>query len=153
VEKVLFVCLGNICRSTMAEGLFRKFSEKKQLAIAFDSAGTSDYNTGKPPFQGTQEIFKREAIDFSQMAARQICLEDFTEFDWIIAMDHQNVLDLQELASEKDQNKIHLYMEVVPEKENQAVPDPWYTGNFEETYQMLMEGLPYWIARFQTKNQ
>lgn len=148
MTKVLFVCLGNICRSPMAEGLMKKYSEEQQLGLVIDSAATSRWEVGNPPYSGTQEIFKRENIDFSGMYARQIQSKDFEEFDWIIGMDHQNVEDLMRLAPSGTEEKIHLYMEVVPGKEEQAVPDPWYTGNFEETYQMLSEGLSLWGEKF-----
>lgn len=148
MTKVLFVCLGNICRSPMAEGLMKKYSETHQLALEIDSAGTSSWEAGNPVYPGTQAILRREGIDFSTMYSRQIKTNDFFEFDWIIGLDHQNVADLLRMAPIGTAEKVHLYMEVVPEKESDEVPDPWYTGNFEQTYQMLLEALPFWHERF-----
>lgn len=137
MTKVLFVCLGNICRSPMAEGMMRQYSDKYQLDLLIDSAATSRWEVGSPPYSGTQKIFRRENIDFSGMVSRQVQLEDFSEFDWIIGMDHSNVRELKRRAPKGTENKIRLYMEVVSGKEAQEIPDPWLTGNFDETYDML----------------
>lgn len=151
MEKILFVCLGNICRSPMAEGLFQKYAQESKLPLLVDSAATSTYNSGQAPHLGTQKIFDREGITARHMQARQIQAKDFETFDWIIGMDQQNLVDLRRLAPNSGQQKLHLYMEVVPGKSRMEVPDPWYTGDFEETYQLLMEGLPYWIDEFRCK--
>lgn len=148
MTKVLFVCLGNICRSPMAEGLMRKYSEEHQLEVVVDSAATSRWEVGNPVYSGTQKILRKENVDYSQMFSRQIKLEDFERFDWIIGMDHDNVDDLRAMAPKEYQQKIHLYQEVVPGKEDQAIPDPWYTGDFEQTYRLVKAGLPLWAEKF-----
>ena len=148
MTSVLFVCLGNICRSPMAEGLFKKYVQEQKLPIKIDSAATSHWEIGNPPYPGTQAIFKREGISFDEMASRQIADEDFRLFDYIIGMDHNNVTELKRRAPIELHDKIHLYMDVVPGKEGWIVPDPWPDGDFDETFELLSEGLPYWMERF-----
>lgn len=147
MTKVLFVCLGNICRSPMAEGLLKKRVSEAGLSDHFhiDSAATSTYEIGRPPHPGTQAILVKESIDTSQMVARQITRDDFQTFDWIIGMDQSNVEDLKRIAPVTAQEKIHLFLSEVPGKETKNVPDPYYTNNFDETYQLLNEGMDYWM--------
>ena len=95
--RVLFVCLGNICRSPMAEAIFRDFVVKEGLEekIVIDSAGTGDWHIGHPPHKGTQKILKENEVSFEGIKARQVEKEDLTKFDYIIAMDNKNIADLK----------------------------------------------------------
>lgn len=148
--KVLFVCLGNICRSPMAEGLMKKYALEQGLDLFVDSAATSRWEVGNPPHPGTQKVLQAAGVDFSRMRARQITAHDFYEFDFIIGMDHDNLADLTTAAPQDTAAKIAAYMSVVPGKEALAIPDPWYTGDFEETRQLISEGLPFWAEHFKT---
>lgn len=151
MKKVLFVCLGNICRSPMAEGLFRKAANEKNLPLIIESAATSRWEIGNSPHSGTEAILKRRGIDTKQMVARQITREDFYQFDYIICMDQQNLADLEKIAPEEMKDKLFLYMSVL-DNEPLSVPDPYYTGDFEQTYQMLSEGMQAWLEKFSLDN-
>ncbi|MGM0126054.1 protein-tyrosine phosphatase [Enterococcus sp. AZ194] len=149
MKKIIFVCLGNICRSPMAEALMRHEIITNDLSgkLVVDSAATSRWEVGKPPHQGTQKILKQQGIDFAGIYARQITTQDFLEADVIIGMDQSNVNDLLKIAPEETKHKIQLFMRVVPGKETVEVPDPYYTGNFDETYALVSEGINKWLKR------
>lgn len=144
--RVLFVCLGNICRSPMAEGLMRKHAEEQQYVMAVDSAATSQYQIGEPPHPGTQEILTNHQVDYTEMVARQITVEDFERYDYIIGMDRNNVVDLLKVAPKGTKGKVHLFLSVEPNQTVQDIPDPWYTGDFEQTYQMIQSAIPKWLT-------
>lgn len=143
--QVLFVCLGNICRSPMAEAVFRHQVKQAGLAqvIAIDSAGTGDWHLGHPPHQGTRDILDKNQIDYKGMQARQVTSDDFVQFTYIIAMDESNVKNLAAFApAPKDGEKrasIHKLLDFAPGRTSKDVPDPYYTGNFQEVYEMVEE--------------
>ncbi|AWB45762.1 phosphotyrosine protein phosphatase [Paenibacillus sp. CAA11] len=138
---VLFVCLGNICRSPMAEAVFRHLVQQEGLASYFkiDSAGTGDWHTGKPPHQGTRGILDQYGISYEGMLARQVAEQDFTDFDYVIAMDDSNVSNLNKLMRGTGVKMIKL-LDLVADAPNKNVPDPYYTGNFEEVYELVGKG-------------
>lgn len=137
---VLFVCLGNICRSPMAEGVFRNLLEKENLTskVSVDSAATSSWHIGSPPHKGTLAILKKYNISANGLVGRQLTKEDFEKFDYIIGMDESNVKNIFEITGKPLHPKIIRLLDLT--EHNKDVPDPYYTGDFEETYQLVSEG-------------
>ncbi|WP_099355476.1 low molecular weight protein-tyrosine-phosphatase [Fredinandcohnia onubensis] len=140
--KVLFVCLGNICRSPMAEAIFRDLVQKEGLAdrIQVDSAGTGDWHIGHPPHKGTQTILTKYNISFEGIKARQVLPEDLGQFDYIIAMDSDNLGNLQKMITGEKTGRIQRLLDFVDESKITDVPDPYYTGNFDEVYELVTNG-------------
>lgn len=139
--KVLFVCHGNICRSTMAEFLFKDMVKKRGLDNDFyiESAGTSSEEEGNPVHEGTRNILSSLNIDCSGKKARKITKKDYGYFDFIIGMDQYNKLNLLRYFDYDPKNKISLLLDFTPCPRD--VIDPWYYGNFNKTYLDIMEGL------------
>ena len=146
--RVLFVCLGNICRSPMAEAVFRHKVREAGLAdrIEADSAGTGSWHIGKPPHQGTIDVLTRRRIDYSGIIARQVSKNDLDKFDYIVAMDENNVKNLRSLGGDSDNGKIVRLLDFVPEQPLRDVPDPYYTGNFDEVYELVDQGCEKLLA-------
>lgn len=145
MTKVLFVCLGNICRSPMAEAIYKAEIAKRKLDWQIDSAATSSWEVGHSAHPVTKKRLRQAGLSSEGLISRQITEADFAKFDWIIGMDQSNVETLQALAPADTTAKIRSYLSVVPGKETAEVPDPYYTGDFEETYQLLQEGIPFWL--------
>lgn len=145
MTKVLFVCLGNICRSPMAEAIYKAEIAKRKLDWQIDSAATSSWEVGHSAHPGTKKRLRQAGLSSEGLISRQITEADFAKFDWIIGMDQSSVETLQALAPADTTAKIRSYLSVVPGKETAEVPDPYYTGDFEETYQLLQEGIPFWL--------
>lgn len=137
---VLFVCLGNICRSPMAEALFRDLVEKENLSdhIAADSAATSSWHIGSPPHKGTLAILKKYNISSEGLVGRQLSKADFEKFDYIIGMDESNAKNIADITGKPNHPKIIRLLDLTPHRKD--VPDPYYTGDFQETYDLVSEG-------------
>ncbi|RMG27393.1 MAG: low molecular weight phosphotyrosine protein phosphatase [Gammaproteobacteria bacterium] len=127
--RVLFVCMGNICRSPTAQGVFERLVEEAGLAdqIQADSAGTHAYHVGEPPDPRAVEAAGRRGIELSGLLARQVTEADFLEYDYILAMDEANRADLLELCLPGQEHKVRLFMEFA-DLEIREVPDPYYGG-------------------------
>jgi len=142
-QRVLFVCLGNICRSPMAEAVLRHMVKQQGLEelVEIDSAGTGDWHIGKPPHEGTRRLLEGYGIGYEGMKARQVRSEDYAEFDYIICMDSQNEQDIRQwLPQGSTRAKTMKFMDLLPQRGIADVPDPYYTGNFEEVYEMVEAG-------------
>ncbi|GBE09433.1 low molecular weight protein-tyrosine-phosphatase YfkJ [bacterium BMS3Bbin11] len=139
--KVLFVCLGNICRSPSAEGVFRKLVDEQGLggAIEIDSAGTQAYHVGSPPDDRAQEAARRRGIDMSSQVGRRVDDGDFYTFDYILAMDESNEYYLREMAPPEEIHRIRRFLEFAPERTEREVPDPYYGGHggFEHVLDLI----------------
>lgn len=137
--KLLFVCMGNICRSPSAQGVFEKLIEDKGLAEKFevDSAGTHGYHIGGLPDSRSLEHALRRGVDLRNQRARKVCAADFEEFDLIIAMDDDNFFNLQSLAPTEHHNKIKKMMSFAPHKDYHQVPDPYYGG--EQGFELVLD--------------
>ena len=138
--KILMVCLGNICRSPLAEGILK--SKITHLDILVDSAGTAAYHIGERPDVRSIEIANKYGIDLMSQRARQFSVNDFDEFDRIYAMDTSNYSNIISLArNEKDRDKVDLILNEINPRSFQSVPDPYYGGDngFQNVYEMLDE--------------
>lgn len=133
---VLFVCLGNICRSPLAEGAFRAAAEAAGLQARIDSAGTADYHIGAPPDPRAIRTAQRHGVDIAGYRGRQATAADFDTFTHIFALDHSNLRNLQAIAPPSHVAQLGLLLDLVPGRAGQAVADPYYgdEAGFEETW-------------------
>lgn len=131
MTKVLFVCLGNICRSPTADGIFRELIKREKLdqKIIVDSAGTGDWHIGKAPDSRTVAAAKKRGYDLSVLRARQVITADFDEFDYVLAMDSANLRDLHSLRPTHFTGHLGLFLDFGSRKTHREVPDPYYGGN------------------------
>ena len=129
IISVLFVCMGNICRSPTAEGVFRHHASEAGLSdrVFVDSAGTHAYHVGEPPDRRAIAAAERRGVSLLDLRARRVSDADFDRFDYIIAMDVDNVAQLQEQGSPEHHSKVRLFLDFSPGSE-QEVPDPYYGG-------------------------
>ena len=140
--KILMVCLGNICRSPLAEGIMRDKLKQYNISGIVDSAGTASYHIGEPPDPRSIDIALKNGLDISNQMARAFSPSDFDNFDFIFAMDHENLNNiLRQARSEKDREKVHLILDNIYPGSNVEVPDPYYSGRegFENVFKLLDE--------------
>ena len=139
--KILFVCLGNICRSPTAEAVFRTVAarEAPELMIEVDSAGTAGYHIGEPPDLRTRQAASRRGYDMSSLRARIVEPRDFEDFDFILAMDRENLKVLNHRAPVQARDRVRLFLEFAPDAATTEVPDPYYGGpnGFEEVLDLV----------------
>jgi low molecular weight protein-tyrosine phosphatase len=139
---ILFVCLGNICRSPLAEAAFRVEADRLGLDVEVDSAGTGDWHVGEPPDPRAQAAARRNAADVGDLRARQVSPEDFRRFDLIVAMDAQNLAHLRRMQPADSRAELSLLLDHVPGREGQAVADPYHGGeeHFDTTWADVVAG-------------
>ncbi|MBL4638689.1 MAG: low molecular weight phosphotyrosine protein phosphatase [Proteobacteria bacterium] len=139
--KVLFVCMGNICRSPTAEGVFNKLLDDLGTANRFivDSAGTHAYHVGESPDSRAQQTARNRGVKLSEIRARKVSPADFDEFDYILAMDSDNYQLLVDACPSEHQHKIKLFLEFAPDRKENNVPDPYFGGQngFEHVFDLV----------------
>jgi protein-tyrosine phosphatase len=140
--KILMVCLGNICRSPLAEGILQDKINKQKLNWQVDSAGTAGYHIGQPPHHLSQKVAKQNGIDISHQQCRKFVREDIIRFDKIFVMDGENYNDVKKICGKDwNENKVDLLLNTSFPNENRNVPDPWY-GNedgYHKVFSMIQE--------------
>jgi protein-tyrosine phosphatase len=151
--RILFVCLGNICRSPTAEAVLRGLAarEAPELTLIVDSCGTANYHPGSPPDRRSQAVARKRAYDLSELRARQLREADFASFDLILAMDRSNLQELRERAPVGARERIHLFLDYAPEQALREVPDPYYGGpsGFEDVLDLIEAGARGLLRRLQ----
>jgi protein-tyrosine phosphatase len=142
-RRVLFVCMGNICRSPTAEGVFRKLLEERapDLDVQVDSAGTHAYHVGDPPDPRAQRAAERRGVDLSGQRARRVTEHDFAHFELVLAMDELNRVTLLEICPPEYRGRVRLFLEFAPHLGRADVPDPYYGGanGFEQVLDLVEE--------------
>lgn len=136
-QPILFVCLGNICRSPAAEAVFRRMRPGHPV----DSAGTGGWHVGEPPHGPMQRAALVRAYDLSPLRARQFVVEDFDRFDLILAMDDQNLAEIKRLQPVGNTSVLRLLTDYAPEAGRDHVPDPYYSGDFDGTLDLIEQAV------------
>ncbi|MCW8889936.1 MAG: low molecular weight phosphotyrosine protein phosphatase [Sedimenticola sp.] len=154
---VLFVCMGNICRSPTAHGVFEDLVLRAGLQdkILVDSAGTHAYHVGNSPDPRSQKTAAERGVDLSKQRARQAERKDFERFDYIIAMDKDNLSNLQFIASPEGKKKLYLFLEFAPKLGTKEVPDPYYGGSkgFDKVFDLVLDASEALLAHIRHEHQ
>lgn len=150
MTSVLFVCLGNICRSPLAEGALRAAAAHAGIEVEVDSAGTGGWHAGDPPDRRAQAAARRHGTDISGLRARQVRPEDFRRFDFVFALDRQNLRDLEAIMPVDATAELGLLMDLVPGREGSSVADPYYgeDRDFDVTWADVHAAAEVLVARF-----
>jgi len=150
---ILFVCMGNICRSPMAEAVFRDLVKKEGVADHFEiaSAGTGDWHVGEPPHRGTRETLKRHGIEPNGLVAKHVSQAMLDRADYVVAMDYENVSDLRSWRF--DRKKVTRILDYALDVEMRDVPDPYYDGRFELVYQLVSKGSQGLLEQLREQHQ
>ena len=140
MKKILMICHGNICRSTMAEFVMKDLVAKAGLEDKFyiESAATSREEIGNDTHYGTKQKLTEMGVPFARRAARQMTKEDYKEFDYIIGMDDANIRNINRIAGGDPEGKVYRLLDFAGKSD--SIADPWYTGNFDETWDDVLEG-------------
>lgn len=144
IYKVLFVCMGNICRSPTGQGVFEHLVEQAGLSdqVEVDSAGTHAYHTGEPPDKRASRTAQKRGISLDGQYARRVSADDFEQFDYVLAMDSNNLRDLLSICPDEHRHKVRLFLSYADGLSIEDVPDPYYGGTtgFERVLDMVEEG-------------
>jgi protein-tyrosine phosphatase len=145
---VLFVCLGNICRSPAAQGIAETYLAERGIECFVDSAGTAAYHTGEPPHKTMQQAARERGVDLSNLLARSVQKNDFYDFDWIVAMDQQNFIDLTRIKPADATAELFLLLDYAPQLNLKDVPDPYYGGysGFIRSFEIIEQGVKGFFA-------
>ncbi len=151
--RVLFVCLGNICRSPMAEMMFKDLVKKQNLQKDFliDSCATSYEEDGNPMHRGAVEALKRHGIYIDSHRARRLQKADYDKYDYIICMDESNIYNIMRIISDDSKDKVHRLLDY--SNNPRDILDPWYSLNFEKTYEDLSEGLSAFLEYLKSNDK
>lgn len=153
---VLFICMGNICRSPTAEGIFRHLIREKNIVEQFelDSAGTHAYHIGTKPDSRAQATAESRGIDLSDLRGRKVTVSDFDKFDYVLAMDKDNYSMLKELCPSAKRQNLKLFLDFAEDLSFNEVPDPYYGGTdgFEKVFDMLENASLGLLEHIQNKN-
>jgi len=149
--RVLMVCLGNICRSPMAEFIFRDMAEKRGIAVQCDSAGTSDEERGNPVYPPARRKLAEMGLQCDGKRARQMTAGDYQRYDLLIGMEERHLAAMRRICGGDPAGKIHLMLEDAPCRRN--IADPWYTGDFDAACGDIREGCRLWLDRLEKEEQ
>lgn len=154
--RILFVCLGNICRSPAAESVFRSLSEQAGLDLMIDSAGTIGYHVGDVPYGPMQQAASARGYDMSGLRARQFTAADFDDFDLLVGMDMDNIADMKTKRPNGNTTPIRLFTDYTVDSQASDIPDPYYTRDFAGALDLIEKassGLISWVQTAQNHNE
>jgi len=135
--KVMFVCLGNICRSPTAEGVFRGLAAQAGLDVVIDSSGTSGWHNGELPDNRAMTEAKQRGYDLSQQRSTQLIPQDFHDYDLLICMDNSNIKNAEQLRPKGEKAQVKLFLDYAPNQPLREVPDPYYDHNFDAVFDLI----------------